>query len=249
VALAQHEQCYAEIAQSLGKTSSPMLVEALIALLRIERRHIVADIGGGAGGDAELLAMATGAQVVIVDRSRAMLRIGSQDLPRICGDALMLPLRSATFDAAYLVNMLQLFPDRRQLLGEVRRILRCGGRLALPVTSHAQLESRFINRFFPALLSIERQRYPSLSELVRLLRELGFSAIQAHEADVGSFVVDAAYLKRLQSGIFSGLGFLNPSQREQGFRKLNEWTQKQASARGAPVVRRVRTIITAEAQS
>ena len=247
MALPQYKQSYDQIAQHLGKTSSPELVRALVELLHIDSHSLVVDIGGGAGGDAELLAATTGARVVVVDKSREMLRIAPRSIPCICGDALTLPLRSAAFDAAYVVNVLQLVQHRNELLSEVRRTLRPGGRLALPVTSRAQLKSRFINQFFPTLPMIEMERYPSVLRVVNQLDSIGFSGIRTHQVDLGSFRVNEAYIKRLRSGIFSGLGFLSEKEREDGFEKLKEWIKGHGSAEQPAAVRRVRTIITAEA--
>ena len=248
MALHDYQQSYAEIARSLGKTSSPILVDVLIKLLRIEHQNVVVDIGGGTGGDAELLATATGARVIVLDRSYEMLQVAPEMLWRVQADALVIPLHSATVDAVYMVNVLQLVRNWTLLLSEIRRILRSGARLGLPVTSRAQLQNRFINRFFPALLTIERERYPSISQLITRLQSVGFSKIQTQQVDIGSFIVNAAYVERLRSGIFSGLGFLNDSQREEGFRKLQEWIEERASVSDPLVVRRVRTVVTAEVQ-
>ncbi|MGI8880318.1 MAG: class I SAM-dependent methyltransferase [Jatrophihabitans sp.] len=50
-------------------------------------------------------------------------------LRAVRADATSLPLDDATFDAGYLVNVLGEIPNRPALLGELRRVLKPGGRL------------------------------------------------------------------------------------------------------------------------
>jgi ubiquinone/menaquinone biosynthesis C-methylase UbiE len=63
-----------------------------------------------------------------------MRRAGEEGLTNIeprRGDARTLPYDDATFDAAYLVTVLGEVPDQDAALGELRRVLKPGGRLVV----------------------------------------------------------------------------------------------------------------------
>lgn len=81
----------------------------------------------------------SGGRVVSVDLQPAMLRLLRKSLPAqtpenislLSGDATELPLVGATVDAAYLIAVLPMIPNRLGALLELRRVLRPGGVLAV----------------------------------------------------------------------------------------------------------------------
>jgi SAM-dependent methyltransferase len=90
----------------------------------------VLEVGVGTGAVAGPL-RAAGIDVVGVDVSVPMLRAAAERVPgRVAaGDALTLPIRSASLAAAYFVHVLHLVPDQAASLAEVARVLRPRGRL------------------------------------------------------------------------------------------------------------------------
>lgn len=63
-----------------------------------------------------------------------MRRAGERGLPNVvaaCADATALPLRDDAFDGAYLVSVLGQVPDPAEALGELRRVVRPGGRVVV----------------------------------------------------------------------------------------------------------------------
>jgi ubiquinone/menaquinone biosynthesis C-methylase UbiE len=94
----------------------------------------ILEIGCGPGyfsGDLE--AQVPDGRLVLFDLQHEMLdaartRLGTgRTAVAAQGDALALPLRSASFDAVVIVLMLGEVPDRDRCLAEVRRVLRTGG--------------------------------------------------------------------------------------------------------------------------
>lgn len=175
-----------------------------------------------------------------------MIRLGSG--ARILGDVEAIPFRSGAFCGVYAVNLLQLVPDRSCVFAEVFRVLRAGGRFALPITTQDQTRNRFINRFFPSLAESEMERYAPLSVLEGELINLGFM-VQSGPIDLGTFTVDAAYVHRLRSGILSGLLKLDERERSDGLARLDQAVSCWERDRCLPVVRRIRSMIVAEKAS
>ncbi|MDI3315321.1 MAG: methyltransferase domain-containing protein [Mycobacterium sp.] len=90
----------------------------------------IADIGCGTGRLGALLA-SRDAQVIGIDVDAAMLAVAALRLPGrlVRADAMALPLRDASVDAAVSVATLEFTADPAQALAEMARITRPGGRL------------------------------------------------------------------------------------------------------------------------
>ena len=96
------------------------------------------DLGSGPGA----MARAAGPfvrQVVLCDLSPAMLRVAGTEArragrlvpPRVAGDAQALPFRDASFDLIACRHAARLFDSPAAAAGEIARVLRLGGRVAL----------------------------------------------------------------------------------------------------------------------
>lgn len=117
---------------SFAGVGNPHRIEPLIA------GATVVDIGCGAGTDLLLAASAVGprGRAIGVDMTDAMLRkaraaaleAGLSNVDLRAGDALDLPIASATADFAISNGVLNLAPDKRRAFSEVLRVLRPGGR-------------------------------------------------------------------------------------------------------------------------
>jgi demethylmenaquinone methyltransferase/2-methoxy-6-polyprenyl-1,4-benzoquinol methylase len=157
----------------------------------------VLDVACGTG-DLALEARGRGATVTGLDFSPAMLeraRGKAPELDWIQGDALALPFEDASFDAATVGFGVRNFDDLGAGLGELRRVLRPGGRVAvLEITQPRGLlrvfYSVWFDRIVPLLgrvlpggaaytyLPASVRRFPPADALARLLEEAGFGAVE-----------------------------------------------------------------------
>jgi len=111
----------------------------LIELAQIRAEDRVLDIGAGLAGCARLLASAPGCRVDCIEMSPDFCA-GAELLNRLTGleerievhkgSALDLPFPDDSFDVVWMQNVGMNIADKRQLYGEICRVLKPGGRYA-----------------------------------------------------------------------------------------------------------------------
>lgn len=100
----------------------------------------VLDVGSGIGGPSRMLAARYGCRVTGVDITEAYCRL-AREMARWVGldglldyrtaDALALPFAAASFDVVWTQHAAMNIEDKARLYGEMRRVLKAGGRLGL----------------------------------------------------------------------------------------------------------------------
>jgi demethylmenaquinone methyltransferase/2-methoxy-6-polyprenyl-1,4-benzoquinol methylase len=149
-------------------------------------------------GDLALADMRAGASHVVgLDFSERMLERARKKAPLewVRGDLLALPFEDASFDAATVGFGVRNVADLPLALGELRRVLRPGGRLAiLEITQPRGPLRRFyalwfdkvvplLGRVLPggeaySYLPASVRRFPDAERLAELMREAGFGDVQ-----------------------------------------------------------------------
>ena len=114
--------------------------KALADALGVERGSMLLDVGSGLGGSARFLAATYGCQVTGVDLSQPFVDVATMLSERagmaeqttfLQADALDLPFAAATFDDAWTQHVAMNIEDRVRFYGEIGRVLKPGGRLAI----------------------------------------------------------------------------------------------------------------------
>ena len=175
------------------------------------------DLCTGTGDLAFRLADAVGptGRVVALDYSAGMLGVARRreaaehrrraPITWVRGDALALPFADATFDGATIAFGLRNVADIPQALGEIRRVLRRGARLAVtdtgvpPCRFYRTFADFFFVRVVPVIgalvgrdreaytyLPASRETFPSQARLVRLMSDLGYADCGCRDLAFGS---------------------------------------------------------------
>ncbi|MDX3224891.1 SAM-dependent methyltransferase [Streptomyces sp. ME19-01-6] len=154
------------------------LTDHLIGKLGDVAGRRVLDVGCGSGKPAVRLALSARAEVVgvtvspvQVERATALAeREDVADRVRfVCADAMTLPFPDASFDAVWALECMFHMPSPAQVLGEISRVLRPGGRLAVmdvvqrePVTTLDRDAVERGHSMFAVPAHIELAEYPRL---------------------------------------------------------------------------------------
>jgi demethylmenaquinone methyltransferase/2-methoxy-6-polyprenyl-1,4-benzoquinol methylase len=157
----------------------------------------VLDVGCGTG-DLAIAARDAGGRVTGIDFAERMLeraRRKAPDIDWVEGDALALPFADAEFDAVVTAFTLRNLEAIEDGLGEMRRVLRPGGRLAVldatrPRGAAAIFYRLWFDRLIPAAgkvipggwaftyLPASVRRFPGPDDLARLIDEARFGQIR-----------------------------------------------------------------------
>jgi len=117
--------------------SRKRLTEALLAAAQLASGQALLDLASGPGILAQAAAplVAPGRVVIsdLAERSLLLARAANPELLAVAADAEALPFAAASFDRVLCSLGLMFFPDERQALAEIRRVLRPQGRLAVSV--------------------------------------------------------------------------------------------------------------------
>jgi ubiquinone/menaquinone biosynthesis C-methylase UbiE len=122
------------------------------------------DSGAGVGGPAAYAAQSRGVLPVLIDPEMGACRAARRlfDLPVMQASGSALPVRDATFDAAWALGVVCTTSDQFVLLDELRRVVRPGGRIGLLVF----VAHRVIPRD-----ELPDNNFPTIDRLGELVRE------------------------------------------------------------------------------
>ena len=119
-----------------------------------------------------------GAKVWGVDPSPAMLDVARERVPRGVGlkegRAEALPFRDGWFDGAVCWLTVHLW-DRPRGFAELARVVAPGGRVVIATFDPTHFDAFWLNRLFPAMERIDRDRFPRPDELEARLAAAGFT--------------------------------------------------------------------------
>ncbi|HEU0194603.1 MAG TPA: methyltransferase domain-containing protein [Gaiellales bacterium] len=183
------------------------------------------DVGCGTGRFAVFAAERTGARVWGVDPSPEMLaqaraRPGGRRIGWKQSVAERLPFRDGWFDAVHLQLVLHLVDDRRRAVGELARVLRAEGRLAAVTFELDHFDGFVLNRYFPSIPRIDRDRFPDPGALVAELRDRGFGAVDRRRISHSTVTPAADMLDRVRGRYISTLRLIDEDEYRRGLAEL-----------------------------
>lgn len=181
---------------------------------------VALDVGGGRGDHAAVLA-ATGARVVVVDRSPSMAGAArEQGLAAVVADGRRLPVRAASADLVYFHLSLH-YGGWEDWLGEAARVLRPGGLVVAWTFARDHFRGSLLARWFPSIVPLDEARFPDPGLVVAKMRALGLEEVReiAETETISRRAGD--WETAVRAGFVSTLHLLEPGELEEGLARFH----------------------------
>jgi SAM-dependent methyltransferase len=166
----------------------------------------VLEVGCGPGRLAAALAERTLARVWAVDASAAMVEEARARVPFgvgvKVGSAEALPFRDGWFDRAVMRMTVHLL-DRPRAFAELCRVLAPDGRLVSASHDPETFGSGWLASYFPSIVRIDVERFPSTRQLQDELRTAGFDEVRVERLTQPIEVTRELALEKIRGRAFS----------------------------------------------
>jgi ubiquinone/menaquinone biosynthesis C-methylase UbiE len=219
---------YNTAAQSYDNTrnASTTLIALFDRTVHFSVATTVLDFGCGTGNYLNFIQTNYGCRCYGVEPSDGMRdKAKEKNLNLIIeqGDHGQIPYPNDFFDFAYMTDVIHHVPDLRLMFQTIKRVLKPKGTLCIVTESHAQIEGRFYNRYFPSLAIIEKQRYPDVEAIVHQAEFGGFclSFVEIRAAPASASVSDSL-IKTVEEKNFSMFRLISNEEHEHGLKRLKK---------------------------
>lgn len=206
------------------RNASEQLIALFNRTIRFSSVTEVLDFGCGTGNYLNLIQTTYDSKCYGVEPSEGMLIKAKEKNPKLIieqGDHSHIPFPKHSFDFVYMTDVIHHMPDLTQMFREIHRVLKSLGKLCIVTESHAQIENRFYNRYFPSLVKNEKQRYPDVQDIVHEAERAGFHLdfLETRPAPE-SATVSVALIRTVEEKNFSMFRLLSEEEHEQGLQRL-----------------------------
>ena len=198
------------------------------------RGRRVLEVGCGTGLLAAALAERAAARVWAVDAEPEMVAIARVRLPQGAGvrvgGAEELPFRDAWFERTVMRLVIHLV-DTGRALPELRRVLAPGGRAVVATFDPSHFDGFWLNRLFPSLEAIDRERFPDPAELCRGLESAGFESARVVRLEQRREIDRATALERIRGRHISTFDLLEEDEVAAGTARAERELPERVSVR------------------
>jgi len=148
---------------------------------------IILDYGCGTGNFAYAIKKLTTADIYGVEPSDAMrVKALGKGLDVRKGDHNEIPFDDSFFDFIYMTDVIHHVSDMKMMFTEFFRILKLGGLICILTESHRQLETRFWVKHFPTTVTVEKNRYPDIFDIINVAKTAGLDEYKVAITDTES---------------------------------------------------------------
>ncbi len=201
---------YDHIGQGYNRTrkADPYLTERLISLLKPESGKYYLDVGCGTGNYTHAL-YNRGVHLTGIDPSEKMLteaRKKNNSIEWKKGSVEDLPFHDAVFNGAIATLTLHHWQNMVNGFAEIKRVLIPRSNLVIFTSSPEQMETYWLNHYFPQMMKTSTAQMPSLKKISACLEQSGFSQITTEKYFVQNDLQDLF----LQSGKYKPAMYFDP---------------------------------------
>jgi len=200
------------------------LISLFLQGVNLDKDSRILDFGCGTGNYADKMQRLTESRVFGVDPSEAMIEKAEQKNVNVTfkhGNHEQVPFPEAYFDFIYMTDVIHHVPDIDKLFVSLQRILTKNGKLCIATESHDQIENRFIVDYFSAAAEVDKERYPTIREIITRAQKNGLYHLKSEIVGVEEKAeIDADFLELVQNKGYSMLQLIAEEEYKQGLKKV-----------------------------
>jgi ubiquinone/menaquinone biosynthesis C-methylase UbiE len=207
----------------LVRIGDPELVHQLLNEVSVKSDSLVLDVGCGTANNTLLFRKVVNADVLGVDLSYGMLSKAvekREDLDFIHSPAENLPFKANVFDFIFMIEVIHHLNDISSAVSEIYKILKTNCPLCIVTQSHEQIEHRMTSRFFPTTVPVDKNRYPRIDKLRKLLLSAGFHEVYSKSYEFATTALGTEYLHTVEMRGYSMLHKITDVDYERGLKSL-----------------------------
>ncbi|MCE0521355.1 MAG: class I SAM-dependent methyltransferase [Methylacidiphilales bacterium] len=206
------------------RNASEQMISLFHDVIHFSQSTTVLDFGCGTGNYLNLIQTSYGCKCYGVEPSDGMRIRAKEKNPDLIiehGDHAQIPYPEDFFDFVYMTDVIHHVPNLAHMFQTIRRVLKSQGKLCIVTESHAQIERRFYNRYFPSLAKNEKRRYPDVKEIVHQAEAVGFhlSSVEIRPSPA-SAAVSTSLVKTVEEKNFSMFRLLSDEEHSSGLERL-----------------------------
>lgn len=212
-----------------GRAPSRAVLELWTAVLAryipTRGNPVLLDLGSGVGTWSELMATAFRATVWGVEPSARMREVATREHPHesvryVDGSGERIPIPNESCDAALLSYVIHHFRNRDACAGELRRVLKPGGRVVIRSALRESLPRVPFFEYFPTALAIDEARMPTRADVIATFGEHGFELVADEVIEQETSPSLRVYHERLKLRAVSTLELLPDHEFEEGIARM-----------------------------
>jgi ubiquinone/menaquinone biosynthesis C-methylase UbiE len=205
------------------RVGDPEMVLRILSGVSLTSDSLVLDVGCGTGNNTLLFQRAVKTRTIGIDFSYGMLLKAKEKQSPIVftqAPAENLPFRRNIIDFIFMTEVIHHIENVNSSISEMNRVLKPDCWMCIVTQSHEQIEHRMTSRFFPATVSIDQARYPSIDYLEKTMNRIGFSEVQSKCYEFEPVELGTDYLQTVEMRGFSMLHKINDEDYNKGLSTL-----------------------------
>ena len=207
----------------LTRTANINIINMFAEEISLTDKNIL-DFGCGTGNFTYALKKLTESNIYGVEPSDGMrekaLQKGNIIIKK--GDHTNIPFDEDFFDFIYMTDVIHHVPDINIMFSEFYRVLKQGGYICILTESHAQLETRYLVKYFPATVEVEKKRYPDIPDIINAAAKANIRYHKTVERDDERKNITEDFVKLIENKGYSMFELIDEKDYQNGLKYLKE---------------------------
>lgn len=174
------------------RQADPEILNTLVNLISPNENGLYLDVGCGTGNYTHPLSQISGSWKAF-DQSKLMIEKAKEKNSNIewgVFDVINTPYKTASFNSILCTLAIHHFPNLNAAFKEISRVLAPKGKFVIFTSTPEQMETYWLNHYFPKMLECSIKQMPSISKIEAALRNAGLQLVENRHFAVSNELKD-----------------------------------------------------------